>query len=87
LADEGIDTVHTYQSYQLGTFIEHATALGAGNLGLLGNAADNTLIGNNADNRLNGAAGNDTLIGGLGSDTLIGGVGNDIYVIRLPSKI
>ena len=81
LADEGIDTVHTYQSYQLATFIEHATALGAGNLGLLGNAADNTLIGNNADNRLNGAAGNDTLIGGLGSDTLIGGVGNDIYVI------
>jgi len=63
----------------LAATLEHmdASATGASNLNLTGNASANTLTGNDANNVLIGGAGNDTLIGGIGADTLFGGAGRD----------
>lgn len=73
LADAGVDTVHTYLSYQLLDHLENATAMGQGNLSLTGNTVANTLTGNQGNNRLDG---------GLGNDLLMGAAGNDTYVLR-----
>jgi Ca2+-binding RTX toxin-like protein len=66
-ANEGIDTVTSTVSYQLGANVENLTLL-SGYAGL-GNGLDNTIIGHAGANTLDGRGGADTMIGGRGSDT------------------
>lgn len=60
-AGEGVDTVHASVSYTLDDNVEHARAMGAGNVDLTGNALDNTLYAGAGDNVLDGGAGVDTV--------------------------
>jgi Ca2+-binding RTX toxin-like protein len=82
-AGQGIDTVMTAQSYQLGSHVEHLTLLDSdrslnGNqlppvsIDATGNELDNTLTGNRGVNRLDG---------GVGADVMRGKAGNDTYVV------
>ena len=68
-------------SYFLTGDVENATAMGATQINITGNALDNVLTGNSAYNMLYGGDGNDTLNGGLGGDYMEGGDGNDTYVV------
>lgn len=77
---DGIDTVLSSVTRQLGSFIENLTLTGTANIWGTGNTLANTIIGNSGDNRLNGGAGNDKLNGGLGADMLIGGSGADVFI-------
>ncbi|MGF6232218.1 Ca2+-binding RTX toxin-like protein [Inquilinus ginsengisoli] len=72
LVAEGIDSVRSWVSYRLGTYVENLTLLGTGDLDGIGNARNNSITGN---------AGNNVLDGGEGEDILVGGQGNDIYYI------
>ena len=80
---QGIDTVMTAQSYQLGSHVEHLTLLDSdrslnGNqlspvsIDATGNELENTLTGNRGVNRLDG---------GVGADVMRGNAGNDTYVV------
>lgn len=71
--NEGLDTIESSVSYNLGANLENLTLLGTGAINGTGNYLDNLLIGNNALNTLTGASGNDWLDGNGGTDTLIGG--------------
>lgn len=88
------DTARTFlgsASITLGANLENldASKLGAFNINLSGNAANNILTGSAGNNTLNGGAGDDTLfagnggnnvlVGGLGADTLHGGSGKDTF--------
>jgi Ca2+-binding RTX toxin-like protein len=77
-ANEGIDLVNSWLSYQLTNNVENLQLRGELDINGTGNDLSNTIAGNNGNNILNGGNGNDTLNGGLGNDTLIGGAGNDI---------
>ncbi len=77
---DGVDTVLSSVTRQLGSFLENLTLTGSGNIWGTGNTLNNVLLGNSGDNRLNGGAGNDTLNGGLGADLMIGGTGADSFV-------
>lgn len=79
---EGIDSVFSTSSYQLGSYIENITLAGANAINGTGNDLSNLLTGNSSNNQLIGGAGNDSLDGGAGNDTLIGGVGDDVYVVN-----
>ena len=57
--------------------IGDATLLGAGDLSLRGNSAQNALMGNRGDNHISGMGGRDILRGGDGDDLLAGGRGLD----------
>jgi Ca2+-binding RTX toxin-like protein len=76
-ANEGVDTVQSGVTWELGAHIENLTLTGSANINGTGNELDNTLIGNGGANSLNGGNGNDTLLAGSGDDTLIGGDGDD----------
>jgi Ca2+-binding RTX toxin-like protein len=68
----GIDKVYTSSSYVLGAEIEHAEAIGGGNVDLTGNSLANELLGNGGKN---------VFTGGDGGDTMKGGKGDDVYYI------
>lgn len=51
----------------------------AGDLFVLGGAADETLLGYDGNDVLYGGAGNDTLDAGVGNNRVSGGEGNDVY--------
>ena len=59
------------------TGIDDASLLGAGDLNLRGNNANNRLTGNDGDNYLDGLRGHDILTGDRGDDVLNGGGGRD----------
>ena len=80
-AKEGIDTVLSAISYDLGANLENLTLTGTADLKGSGNDLDNVLGGNTGNNQLYGNAGNDRLDGGLGADIMAGGTGNDTYVV------
>ena len=69
-ANEGVDTVVTDQTYQLGANIENLTLTGVGNINGTGNVLDNVLTGNSGANVLTGGTGNDTYVIGVG-DTVV----------------
>ncbi|MFT3736412.1 MAG: calcium-binding protein [Rhodocyclaceae bacterium] len=75
--NEGIDTVQSSISYQLGQELEHLTLTGFSSAAGLGNSLNNVITGNSGDNNLVGDAGNDSLNGGAGGDQLDGGIGDD----------
>lgn len=70
-------TLASSASLWLGTGMNAAFLLGAGDLNATGNAAANALTGNKGANVLQGLAGNDTIAGGEGADILRGGLGAD----------
>lgn len=77
-AGEGIDTVESRISYQLGDYVEHLTLTGTSAINGTGNELDNTVTGNDAANVLDGAGGADLLIGQGGDDTYLVGVGDTV---------
>ncbi|QDQ26581.1 hypothetical protein FNU76_09460 [Chitinimonas arctica] len=77
LADDGIDTVNSSVTYQLGEQVENLSLTGSEQIDGIGNDLANTLVGNSASNALNGRLGNDTLRGEAGIDTLMGDEGDD----------
>lgn len=82
LANEGLDTVRSHVSLDLGTLanVESGELLGDRNLTIKGNAQGNLLVGNRGDNQLDGAGGADTLVGGAGNDTYVVDSLDDVVV-------
>lgn len=74
---EGVDTVNSSITYNLGANIENLTLLGDVKINAKGNALNNLLIGNAQANKISGGSGNDTINCGSGNDTILGGVGDD----------
>lgn len=72
LAGEGVDTVITAVSWDLGANFENIEGNASGGL---------TLNGNELNNRIAGSSGNDNLDGRGGNDTLVGGAGDDFYTV------
>ena len=82
-AGQGIDTIMTAQSYQLGSHVEHLTLLDS-DRSLIGNQLPPMSIdatGNELDNTLLGSRGVNRLDGGAGADVMNGKAGNDSYVV------
>ncbi|MDH5336384.1 MAG: putative Ig domain-containing protein [Nitrospira sp.] len=82
-AGQGIDTVMTAQSYQLGSHVEHLTLLDS-DRSLIGNRLSPVsidAIGNELENTLTGNRGVNRLDGGVGADVMRGKAGNDTYVV------
>jgi Ca2+-binding RTX toxin-like protein len=79
MANGGIDTVLSSDSFVLPDNVENLTLTTDKALDAAGNALDNRIVGNSAVNLLKGLAGNDYLDGAGGADTLQGGLGDDIY--------
>ncbi len=75
-SDEGIDTIHSSESYTLGANVEHLTLIGTASINATGNALNNDVRGNEAPNVLDGGAGHDALIGFGGADTYLFGRGS-----------
>lgn len=82
LAGEGIDTVETNRSYELGSNVENLTLLDTGasfpgfsqdTTSVYGSAVTLRGVGNELDNVLIGNSGFNVLEGGAGNDTLSGG--------------
>lgn len=76
LADEGIDTIQSSVSLDLGALandfyvnIENLTLTGNASINAFGSNVANVLIGNEEDNEFTGGDGVDTLKGGKGDDT------------------
>lgn len=80
-AGEGVDTVFSSVSWQLGADVENLTLTGLKAINGAGNGLDNTLTGNDKANVLRGRGGDDEIDGGHGRDRMIGGTGNDHYVV------
>lgn len=79
-ANQGIDTVESAVTYNLGSNVENLTLTGTANINGTGSSANNVLLGNSGNNQLDGGSGNDTMDGGAGNDSLFGGSGNDILL-------
>ncbi|NEO36602.1 MAG: matrixin family metalloprotease [Moorea sp. SIOASIH] len=77
-ANQGIDTVYTSITYQLGAHLENLTLTGTSSLNGYGNDFNNVINGNSASNYIWSGRGHDTLNGGAGDDILYGGTGNDV---------
>jgi Ca2+-binding RTX toxin-like protein len=79
-ADEGVDTVLSYRTENLGINIENLTLMGAAAINAIGNVLDNVLIGNAAKNTLDGRTGLDQMYGGAGDDTyVVDNLGDGVY--------
>jgi len=76
-SNQGIDTVESAVTYNLGSNVENLILTGAANINGTGSSASNVLLGNSGNNQLDGGSGNDTLDGGAGNDSLLGGGGDD----------
>lgn len=85
--DSGTDTVYSWGTYSLPSFVENAVLLGDEAVGLMGNELPNFLQGNETANGIQsgdgddvvfGRGGDDYLSGGEGADYLDGGAGNDV---------
>ena len=74
-ANNGIDTVKTWMSYQLPAHIENLTVTGSGRQAV-GNELDNIVTGGNGTQTLDGGAGNDVLIGKADADVFAVKAGN-----------
>ncbi len=83
LSGQGVDTVQSSLSYQLGTYTENLTLTGTGNINGTGSAYGNVMVGNNGNNVLKGMGGNDVLFGAKGNDVLVGGDGADKFVLKM----
>jgi Ca2+-binding RTX toxin-like protein len=70
-ANAGTDTVRAAISIVLSFYLDHAQAIGVGDVNLTGNFRANLLRGNDGDNVLDGSTGADRMFGGLGNDTYI----------------
>ncbi|TMJ12581.1 MAG: hypothetical protein E6G94_13420, partial [Alphaproteobacteria bacterium] len=81
LAEEGVDTVNSSVSFELGLGVDNLTLTGTGAIDGTGNGLNNVITGNASANVLIGGAGDDTLDGGAGIDRMAGGTGNDSYVV------
>lgn len=81
LPGEGVDTVRSSVSYELGSNLENLELAGSDPIDGAGNELNNVLIGNSGNNILTGKAGNDSLDAGLGVDVLAGGTGDDTYYV------
>ena len=68
---EGIDTVQSSLTYNLGANLENLLLTGTANINGTGNSLNNIIIGNSGSNILDGDAGADMMAGGLGDDTYI----------------
>lgn len=79
---QGIDTVESTDSYQLGANFENLVLTGAEKTYGIGNGLDNIITGNASANRLEGRKGNDVLNGGAGNDTLYGNAGADTFIFE-----
>ena len=80
LDGEGDDSVQTFTSYTLSSYVENLTLLGSSDIDGYASNADgisNTLTGNSGNNILYGYSGDDTFYGGGGADALFGGDGTD----------
>ena len=80
---EGVDTIISSSNFLLSLTpnVENLTlAMGAGNLGAVGNAENNIITGNDGANGITGEIGNDTIFGNGGDDSIDGGVGADSMV-------
>jgi len=80
---QGVDTVKSSLSYQLGTYTENLTLTGTNNINGTGSAYGNVMVGNNANNTLKGMGGNDLLFGAKGNDVMVGGDGTDKFVLKV----
>lgn len=76
-ANQGIDTVESAVTYNLGSNVENLTLTGTANINGTGSAANSLLLGNSGNNQLDGGSGNDQVDGGAGNDILQGGSGGD----------
>jgi len=76
-ANQGIDTVESAVTYNLGSSVENLTLTGMANINGTGSSANNVLLGNSGNNQLDGGSGNDQVDGGAGNDILQGGSGGD----------
>jgi len=79
-ANQGIDTVESAVTYNLGSNVENLTLTGTANINGTGSSVNNVLLGNSGNNQLDGGSGNDTVDGGAGNDVLQGGSGDDSLV-------
>src|SRR5262249_62234110 len=73
-ANEGIDTVTSSVTFDLGTNganVEILDLKGTNNGDAFGNDLNNGLFGDETDNTLDGRAGKDTMVGGAGDDRSI----------------
>ncbi|MBV0892731.1 M10 family metallopeptidase C-terminal domain-containing protein, partial [Paracoccus sp. Z118] len=67
-ANEGWDTVETWNHYTLTAHVEVVRLMGTNNVNAAGSELANQLIGNAGNNQMWGGAGDDTLAGGAGND-------------------
>ncbi|QNM81853.1 calcium-binding protein [Sphingomonas sabuli] len=77
-AGDGIDTVRSSLSHELGDHVENLQLTGGGYINGVGNSLANRISGNGQSNILAGGSGDDILTGNGGTDLLYGNDGADL---------